>query len=111
MQSHLQGVEVEGVAPAAVNLTVHHRTGRQLFERRVMELWKVPIERPKIAALNEHVRIASKDDGPETVPFRLVEKVASRDRFGNLGQHGFHRGSDWKVRHRRELRFMVNGSW
>ncbi len=55
---------------------------------RLVQLGEVAIERPQVAALDEDVRIAAKDDRAKAVPLRLVQKPAARrKRVGQLGEH------------------------
>ena len=57
-------------------------------EQRVVQLGKVAIERPQVAALDVHLGAAAKDDRAEAVPLRLVqEAVAGGKLVGELREH------------------------
>jgi hypothetical protein len=76
MQSQLQRVEIEPLRRRDDDLAVDDATGGQQTKQRLVQLGKVAVQRPQIAALDEHIVITSKDDGAEPVPLRLVEQVA-----------------------------------
>jgi hypothetical protein len=75
VQPELQGVEVEAVRGPDHDLSINHAIFRQLFQERLVQLREITVEWPEIAALDEDVRRAAKDDGAESVPFRLEEKA------------------------------------
>src|SRR6185295_9327921 len=56
----------------------------------------ISVQRPRVAALQVHVVVAAKRDGPEPIPFRLVQIVADGELLGELGKHRFDR---WLQRH------------
>ena len=89
MQSQLQGVEVEAARRGDDDLAVDDAVVREdSRQQRVVQLGKVPIERPQVAALDEHLAAAAKDDGAKAVPLRLVEeRAAGRQRVGELREH------------------------
>ena len=74
MQPELQRVEVEAARRRDHDLAVEHAAGRQRVEKRGVQLGKVAIERLEIAALDEHVGAAAKDDRAKSVPLRLVQE-------------------------------------
>ena len=74
MQPHLQRIEVEPARRGDDDLAVEHAAVGQACEQRVVQLRKVAVERPQVAALDEHVVAAAEHDGAEAVPFRLVEE-------------------------------------
>ena len=61
-------------------------------EQRVVQLGKVAIERPQIAALDEDLAAAAEHDRAETVPLGLVEEVAvggiASASFASIGSTG-----------------------
>ena len=63
-----------------------------------MQLGKVAVERPQVAALDVDVGRAAEDDRAEAVPFRLVEEVAavgsSSASFASIGSIGGGRGKE-----------------
>ena len=83
----------------------------KLFERGLVDFREIPIERLQVAALDEHLRRAPKDDGPEPVPLGLVEELAGGNLLGDPGQHGLDGRGDGKNLHGLAVRFRVNGSW
>ena len=63
--------------------------------KRLVQLGKVAVERPQVAALDEHVARAAKDDRAKAVPLRLVEKaVAGGQLVGELREHRLDRRRD-----------------
>ena len=81
VESHLQGVEVEPARCGDHDLAVQHRAGREPGQQGVMQLGKVAVERPQIAALDEDLCRAAEHDRAKPVPLRLVEKrVAGGER-------------------------------
>jgi len=62
-----------------------------------MQVGKIAIEGFEIAALYIDVTSAAKDDGAETIPLGLEQKVAiRRQTLCELGQHRFDRRFDGK---------------
>ena len=105
MESHLERVEVEPTRRGDHDLAIHHRPPGQTGQKGGVQLGKVAVERPQVAALNEHVVRAAKDDRPEPVPFRLVEKgVAGGELCGELGEHRL----DWRRDRKRVRRHVSN---
>ena len=97
MEPHLQRIEIEPMGRRDHDLSVDHTALGQLFEQRLVQLREVTVERPQIAALNEKVRGAAKNNGSEPVPFRLVEKRSLGGQgVGQLGQHRLDRRGDGK---------------
>ncbi len=93
MQAHLESVEVQAVRRGDHDLAIQNRAVRQPGPQRVVQLRKIPIERLEIAALDEDLVAATKDNGPKAVPLGFEEKpVADRDLRGELGEHGL----DWR---------------
>ena len=68
MQAHLQGIEVEPVRCGDHDLAVEHAAVGQTGPKRVVQLGKVAIERLEVAALDEDVVAAAKDDARESRP-------------------------------------------
>jgi hypothetical protein len=54
MQSQLEGIEIETARRGNDDLPINHAAIGQLFEKRVMHLRKVAIQRPQVATLDEH---------------------------------------------------------
>jgi hypothetical protein len=103
MKAHLQGVEIEAVRRRDHDLAVEHAVFRQALEQRVVQLRKVAVERPQIAALDLETIALLEHDRPEAVPFRLVEHVAlRREHVGELREHRLdrrrHRGRRVRAR-------------
>ena len=98
MQPKLQRIEIETLAPGNHDLAIEHAARRKPVEKQLMQLGKIPIERPQIAALDEHVGSTAKDNRAKTVPFRFVEKRSALGKLvGQLGEHRLDGGSDGKV--------------
>src|SRR5262245_59450104 len=57
MQSQLEGVEVEPSRGRDHDLAVDHAVFRQTFDQYVVQVRKVAIERPRVAALQIHVAV------------------------------------------------------
>ena len=92
MQPQLQRVEVEAVRRRDHDLAVDHAARRQPLEQRLVQLREIAVERPQVAALDEDVGAAAKDDGAKAVPLRLEEKArrsgrasASLASIGSIG--------------------------
>ena len=97
MQSQLQGIEVEAARRGDDDLAVNDAVVREARQQRVVQLGKIPIERPQVAALDEHLAAAAKDNGAKAVPLRLVqERAAGRQRVRELGEHRLDRRGDGK---------------
>src|SRR5688572_12882618 len=89
MQPHLQRVEIEAAFRRNHDLSVDNAAVRQCSKKGVVELGKVAVQRPQVAALNINVALAAIDDGAEAVPLGLVEEPSTgRERLGQLGEHG-----------------------
>ena len=77
--------------PRGVAITISPSTTQPAgsrVEKRVVQLGKVAIERPQIAALDEHVGSAAKHDRAKPVPLRLVqERPALGKLLGELREH------------------------
>ena len=59
-----------------------------LSRKSVVQLGKVAIERPQVAALDEDVGLAAKDDRAEAVPLRLEQEAVARGELvGELREH------------------------
>ena len=79
LQAELQGVEIEAGSGGNHDLAVHDASGGKLLDQDVVELRKVPVERPQIPALHEErVASAAEDYCAKPIPFRLETEVASR---------------------------------
>ena len=88
MKPHLQGIEIKPVECGNHDFTVKHAAVSQGAEKRIVQLGKVPIERSQIAALNEDLTRAAKDNRPKPVPLRFVEEgVANRKLRSGLRKH------------------------
>ena len=102
MQAHLESVEVQAVRRGDHDLAIQNRAVRQPGPKCVVQLRKIPIERLEIAALDEDLVAATKDNGAKAVPLGFEEKpVADRDLRGELGEHGldWRRDGKWRCRH------------
>ena len=78
MQPELERVEIEPVRRGDHDLPVDHAVSRQSLQQRVVQVGEIAVERAEVAALDEEVGRAAKDDGAESVPFRLEENGAPR---------------------------------
>src|SRR5207248_2617862 len=98
MDALLQGLEVERVAFGVGDddLAVDHRTGWKVGQYGCNDVGKVSSHRPLVTATDLYLVTVAEDDGPETVPFRLV-MLARRDVGGRLGEHRRDRWHDGKV--------------
>jgi hypothetical protein len=97
VQSQLKSVEVEPARSRDHDLTVDDATIGQAAQEGVVQLGKVAVERPQLAALNEDIRAATEHDGPKSVPLRLVQEGAiDRELFRQLGEHRLERRIDGK---------------
>ena len=95
MQPHLKRVEIEPVRRGDHDLPVDHAVLGQPLQQRVMQLGEIAVERAEVAALDEEVGRAAKDDGAESVPLRLEEHGAGGgQRVGQLGEHRLDRRRD-----------------
>jgi hypothetical protein len=100
MQAELQRIEIEPLGGRNHDLAVDHAARRQLAREQLVQLGKIAIEGTQIAALNEHLRRAAKDDRAKAVPFRFVEKaVADGKLLRQLGQHRLYGRLDGKTGH------------
>ncbi len=100
MQAHLEPIEIEPARRGDDDLAVDDTAVRQGVEHSVVQLRKVPIERLEVAALDEHVAPAAKDERAKAVPLGLEEKlVAARDLVRDFREHGLDRRGDGKGRH------------
>ncbi len=103
MQPQLQRVEVEPLRRGNHDLPVDDAPGRKPLAEDRMEIGKIAVERPQIAALDVDVRRLAEDEGAEAIPFRLVEKaLALRQRVSHLGQHRLDRRRDRERCHRED---------
>src|SRR5688572_3151091 len=94
MEPELQRIEVEPLWRRDDDLAVNHASGRDLVEKRVVQLREVPVERSKIAALNEDIGGRAEHDRAESIPFGLVqEPTLGRQLLGELREHGL----DWRL--------------
>ena len=73
-------------------LAVDHAILRQARDERVVQLGKVAVEGPRVAALDVHLGRAAEHDGAEPVPFWLVQVAACGQLVGQLRQHRLDRG-------------------
>ena len=88
VQPHLQGVEVQAARRRDDDLAVEDTAGRQLRVEDVVQLGKVAVERPQVAALNVDVVRAAKDQRAKAIPLRLEQKsVALRNFAHRFRQH------------------------
>ena len=95
MQPELERVEIEPLRRGDHDLPVDHTVSRQSLQQRVVQLGEIAVERAEVAALDEEVGRAAKDDGAEPVPFRLEENgPGRRQRVGQLGEHRLDRRRD-----------------
>ena len=78
MKPELKPFEVEPVRRGDDDFTVDHAIVGQSGEKRRVQLRKIAIERPQIAALDEDVGPAAEDERAKSVPLRLVEEGADR---------------------------------
>src|SRR5215216_5514817 len=88
MEAQLEQIEVETMRCGNHYLPVNDATVRESGETRVVQVWKIAIERTRIAALDEHVGAAAKDDRAKAIPFGLVQQSASGGKLvGQLCEH------------------------
>ncbi len=71
MQPQLQRVEIEAVRGGDHDLAVEHAAAGQPLEKRVVQLGKIALERPRIAALDEELGSAMEHERAKAVPFGL----------------------------------------
>src|SRR5262249_42095634 len=69
------------------DLAVDDAARRKREKQRGVQLGKVAVERPQVAALHEQLGAAAKNDRAKTVPLRLVEKRPGGQRVRQLGEH------------------------
>ncbi len=94
MQPHLQRVEVEAMWRRDHDLAVDDTASRQSRQQRRMEIRKVSIQRPQIAALDVEFAVVAKDDRAEAVPLGLIEEAgAAGHSVHELGEHRL----DWRL--------------
>src|SRR3954466_8600324 len=74
MKAERQRVEMESACRRDHDLTVDHATVRQALEQHRVELWKIAVERPQIAALDVNLGAAAEDNRAEPVPLGLVHE-------------------------------------
>ena len=93
MEPQLQRVEIQALARGDDHdLAVDHAVLRQALEQRIVQLGKVAVERPRVAALDVHARAAAEHDGAEAVPLR-PQKInsaggSSSASFASIGSIG-----------------------
>ena len=107
MKPKLQRVEVQAVRRRDHDFAVDDRVRREQAKTGVMQIGEVAIERAQVAALNEDIRFATKDNRAKAVPFRFIQETAAgRKRFGKLGQHRLDRRRD-----RKSFGHLSGASW
>jgi hypothetical protein len=95
MQPELERIEIEPVRRGDHDFPVDHTVSRQLFQERVVQIGEIAVERAEVAALDEQVGRAAKDDGAESVPFRLEKDGPGGGQcVGQLGEHRLDRRRD-----------------
>ena len=82
----LQRLEIQAVVGGDDDLAVDHAAFGQLGRDRRDQLGKVAGHRPLVAAADLDLVAVAEDDGPESVPFRLVGRLGWDRRHG-FGQH------------------------
>src|SRR5262249_39950443 len=88
VEPQLQQIEIEAVGRDDDDFPVDDQSRWKLFEERVVKFWKVPVERPEVAALNVDVVFPAENNRSEAVPLWLVEETAVRwKRVGELREH------------------------
>src|SRR5688572_4386498 len=103
MQPQLQCVEIKPARRSDHNLAIDYTMVGQRSNKSVVQLGKVAVEGAEVATLYIYVAFTAIDDGPEAVPFGLVEEAAAgRERLGQLGKHGLDGRVDGK-RHEASL--------
>src|ERR1700734_1379985 len=58
-----------------------------------MQLRKIAVERPRVAALDIHPVLPAKDDRPKPIPLRLIKVLADGYLVCELGEHRF----NWRL--------------
>src|SRR5712691_2982739 len=97
MQPQLERVEIEPVRRGDDDFSVDHAVPGQSLQQRVVQIREVAVEWAEVAALDEEVGGTAKDDGAESVPFRLEEEgPGGGQRLGQLGEHRLDRRSERK---------------
>src|ERR687892_1909054 len=92
MEAELQGLEVEAGLTGDHQLSIDHRSRRELLQDRGFELGKVSIQGFEVATLQEPFPAVPKEQHTESVPFRLVEPAVTLGQsLDELGQHGANR--------------------
>ena len=79
MQPHLQRVEIQSGRRRDDDLTVDHTADRQLVQQQIVQLRKISIERPQVAALNEHI------EAPRNTSARKPSHFGSNRNAGRSG--------------------------
>ena len=98
MQPQLQRLEVETVLAGDDDLAVEHAALGDARLQRLDELREVAVERPLVAALDEHLVAVAKDEGAEAVPLRLEDPaVVGRQLVDPSRQHWQERWVDGEV--------------
>ncbi len=88
VKAQLERIEIETVGCRDHDLTIDNAVIWQCCEKGGMQIRKVAIERARVAALDEHIGAAAKDDRAEAVPFGFVEQsIAGWQRVSELGEH------------------------
>lgn len=92
MDAEEERVEVEpGLRAGDHDLAIEHEPGIRPADgaHRRLELRKVAVERLEVPRLDVHLRAITEDEGPEAVPFRLIDPfVALGYGCRRLGEHG-----------------------
>src|SRR5919198_150282 len=110
MQPELEKIEIEPARRGDDDLTVDDRTIGDVGEEGVVQLGKVSIERPEIAALDEDLGLAAKHDCAKSIPLRLVQITAVRRKIvRKLREHRLDRRRDRKSGRPDSLRCKTEG--
>src|SRR5438309_835154 len=89
MDAQLQGVEVETLVARDHDLAVDHTALLERRRERVYQLREVTLEGQLVSTCNMDAFAVAEDDGPESVPFGLVNPPGSvRDLALQPRQHG-----------------------
>ena len=99
VQTELQRVEIESSGGRDHDLAVEHAAWRQPFEKEIVQLRKVAVERTQVAALDEDLGRAAEHDGAEAIPLGLVEQpFAVRQPIHQFCEHRLDRRRDREIR-------------
>jgi hypothetical protein len=97
VEAQLQGFELESGLPLDDQLPVQYGALGERFEKRGLELGKVPVQGLEVAALQKQLASVPKDENPEASHFgsKIQESPSGRasTSFASMGSTGGFRAS------------------